>query len=66
MTSVQEIEKAVSGLKPKELVKFRAWFDAFDAAEWDRQFEKDAKSGKLDKIAKKAIEDSQKGNFTEL
>ena len=66
MTTIQQIETAVSNLPPEELAKFRAWFEEFDAAAWDKQFEKDAASGKLDEIAEKAIEDYKKGNFKEL
>ena len=63
MTTIQEIETAVSNLPPKKLAEFRAWFEEFDAAAWDRQFEKDAASGKLGEIAEKAIQDYKKGNF---
>ena len=50
MRTVQEIEKAVSRLPLEELARFREWFDEFDAKVWDKQFEADAKSGKLDRI----------------
>ena len=43
---IQEIERAVAELKPKELARFSAWF---------RAFENDAKSGRLDKPANKAL-----------
>jgi hypothetical protein len=66
MESVLEIEKAVSNLSPDELAQFRAWFEAFDAAVWDRQFEKDVRSGKLDQIAEKALADYAAGNCDEL
>lgn len=66
MVMVQEIEKAVSSLPPKELAEFRAWFEEYDAATWDKQFEEDVKSGRLDTIAEKAIDDFKKGNFKEL
>ena len=62
MVVVEEIEKAVSSLPPKELAEFRAWFEEFDAATWDRQFEVDAESGKLDTIAQKALGDFKTGN----
>ncbi len=64
--SVEELEKAVAGLPPDKLAKFRAWFEAFDAELWDRQIEEDAKSGKLDKIAKEALEDVTAGRFRKL
>ncbi len=55
MTTIIEIEKAISNLPPEELAQFSAWFEEFDAAVWDRQFEEDVVSGKLDAIADKAI-----------
>jgi hypothetical protein len=66
MANVQEIEKAISSLPPKELAKFRAWFEEFDAAVWDRQFEEDARSGRLDEMANRALADFKDGKFKEL
>ena len=66
MEHVQDIEKAVSNLPPNDLERFRAWFEEFDAIEWDRQFEEDASSGRLDAIAQEAIEDFSKGKCKEL
>ena len=66
MTTIQEIETVVSSLPPKKLAEFRAWFEEFDAAAWDKQFEIDAASGKLNEIAEKGIRDYKKGNFREL
>ncbi|MEW6173533.1 MAG: hypothetical protein AB1510_10805 [Bacillota bacterium] len=63
---MREIEKAVSGLTPQELAKFRAWFEEFDTAAWDKRFEEDVKAGKLDTIAERAVSDFKKGNFKEL
>ena len=66
MTTVHEIEKAISALPSNELKQFRKWFDEFDAKEWDKQFENDVMSGKLDQIAENAIADFDKGKFKEL
>ncbi len=66
MTTIHEIEKAVSALPSNELEQFRKWFDEFDAKVWDKQFEDDVVSGKLDKIAENAIADFDKGKFKEL
>jgi len=55
MTTIIEIEKAISTLPPEGLAQFRAWFEEFDAAVWDRQFEEDVVSGKLDAITDEAI-----------
>ena len=54
---IHEVEQAIRELSPDELTHFRQWFEEFDASLWDEQFEQDVRSGKLDKPAKKAIED---------
>jgi major membrane immunogen (membrane-anchored lipoprotein) len=63
---IQEIEQAITSLTPKELARFRQWFEEFDAHGWDQQLEADAKSGKLDKIAEKAISEYHAGHAKEL
>jgi hypothetical protein len=66
MGKVQEIERQVEALSPQELAAFRNWFAAFDAEAWDRRFEADAKLGKLDALAEKALGEHAKGETTEL
>jgi hypothetical protein len=66
MTKVEEIEKAVSSLAPDELDRFRAWFEEFQAARFDRQIEEDAKDGKLDSLARQALDDLRKGRAREI
>jgi hypothetical protein len=66
MKTVEEIEKAVEELPPDKLAKFRAWFEGFDAALFDRKLEQDAKNGKLDKLANEAVADFKKGRSREL
>ena len=66
MSSVSEIEAAVKELSREELAKFRRWFQEFDAEAWDRQFEEDALSGKLDAFAEEAFEDLRSGRCTDL
>jgi hypothetical protein len=46
MTTAEDIEKAVEQLAPRELARFRAWFEAFDAAQFDAAIERDARAGK--------------------
>jgi len=53
--TVEDIAKAIEQLSPKELARFRIWFDAFDAARFDAAIERDAWDGKLDAIADEAI-----------
>jgi hypothetical protein len=64
--SISEIEQAVQQLPPDELARFRQWFAEFDAEQWDRQIERDASSGKLDALAKEALDDLRTGDTREL
>jgi hypothetical protein len=66
MSTIQQIEHAVSRLSPQELARFREWFDEFDAEEWDRQFESDAESGRLDQLAEQALDDWRADKAKEL
>jgi hypothetical protein len=64
--TVEDLEKAISELNPDELAKFRAWFEAYDAAQFDAKIERDAKSGKLDQLAEQALDDFRKGRAREI
>jgi hypothetical protein len=66
MTKIEDIEKAVSGLAPDEFAQFRAWFEELDAERFDEKIERDAKSGKLDRLADEALADYRKGQSREL
>jgi len=59
--SIEEIEKEIAQLPPEQLVRFRAWFEKFDAREWDEQIEQDLGTGKLDSLAESAIADHLSG-----
>jgi hypothetical protein len=64
--TVEDLEKAVATLPEDQLAKFRAWFEAFDAARFDQKIERDALSGKLDRLAEEALDDLRKGRASEL
>lgn len=55
MTKLEKIERDIEALDPEELTRFRAWFAAFDAANWDARIESDVGSGKLDGLAERAL-----------
>ncbi|HMO52017.1 MAG TPA: hypothetical protein PKE26_15640 [Kiritimatiellia bacterium] len=57
MTTVQEIEKALTKLPPEKLAEFRSWYTEFDAAQWDEQIENDIQAGRLDAFADQALND---------
>ena len=66
MSTVEDIERAVRQLEPKDLATFRDWFGQFDAKVWDRQIEEDVTAGRLDALADQALRDHQEGHCTEL
>ena len=66
VSTVHEIETAVSKLSRHELLSFRDWFSTFDAAAWDEQFEQDVAAGHLDALANEAIRDLREGRCRDL
>ena len=64
--SLPEIEEAITKLSKEELNTFRNWFAEFDAQQWDKQFENDVMTGKLEALANKALEHLKSGNCTEI
>ncbi|PSB00444.1 hypothetical protein [Merismopedia glauca] len=66
MTTLQDLERAVSQLSLEELAAFRDWFAEFDAEIWDRQIEEDAAAGRLDGLAEKALQHLREGRCTDL
>ena len=66
MTTAEDLEKAVEQLPPHELARFRAWFEGFDAREFDAAIERDAQAGKLDSLADEALTDHRTGRSREL
>lgn len=55
MSTVADIEAAISSLPQDEFWKLAEWFDERKADAWDKQIEEDAKAGRLDKFAEEAI-----------
>jgi uncharacterized HAD superfamily protein len=66
MTTLEDIEKAVTKLSREQLAKFRAWFEEYDARLFDEKIERDAKAGKLDKLAERARANHKAGRRTEF
>jgi hypothetical protein len=66
MSTVHEIEAAISQLSRQELTTLRDWFSDFDATAWDQQFETDVHAGHLDVLADEAIRDLREGRCRDL
>jgi hypothetical protein len=65
MSAVNEIEDAIRNLPEVDLAVLRAWFAEFDAAAWDRQFERDVAEGRLDALADEALQNAREGRSTD-
>jgi hypothetical protein len=65
MSTVIEIENAVSQLKPEDLAAFRVWFAKYDAGNWDQQFEADVRKGSLAWLRAEALDDLREGRCSE-
>jgi hypothetical protein len=66
MTTAEDIEKAVKQLAPRELARFRAWFEVFDAEQFDAAIERDISTGKLDTHAEEALAAHRAGRSRDL
>jgi len=66
MTKLEQLERDLQQLTPQEREEFRAWYEAWDAAEWDRQLEADVAAGKLDRVAESAIAEYRAGHTRPL
>jgi hypothetical protein len=66
MTTLEDIERAVTELPADQLAKFRVWFEEFEAARFDLKIERDATAGRLDKLAEQALADFRAGRAREL
>jgi len=66
MTKLQLLEEEIKKLSPEELVQLRDWFLELDAEKWDREIERDAASGKLDKLFEESLADHRAGKGREI
>lgn len=66
MSEVEELQMRIHNLSSEDFSKLRDWFFELDADAWDQQIERDAKAGKLDALAQKALEDYAAGRTTPL
>ncbi len=66
MSTVEEIEVAVSKLAPSEYEKFRQWLADYDNRLWDKEMEEDARAGRLDGLLNEGLDDLKNGRCTDL
>ena len=61
VTKVQLLEREVKKLDRRNLEAFRNWFQLYDSDAWDLQIQRDARAGRLDKLAKDALAEYKNG-----
>jgi DNA repair photolyase len=66
MTTVADIQQAVQSLPEEEFAVFSSWFDQYEEERWDRQLERDQKSGPLRSLMEKARADFEAGKCSRL
>src|SRR3954471_12310654 len=65
MTKVQALEEEIGKLSATELAELREWFAERDAEEGDREIERDAASGKLNKLFERSVAGKRVGETSE-
>ena len=66
MTTLEQIEKAVTLLNPSEIKQFANWFAEFHADLWDTQIAADVESGRLDQFLADAKAEIAAGKVRDL
>lgn len=66
MLQIAEIKKEIEELPKKEYVNLRHWFAEKDWEIWDKQIKEDSNSGKLDFLAKEALQEKNNNNLEAL
>jgi len=66
MSKVDVLEEEIKKLSPEEFVELRNWLLERDWENWDRQIERDAASGRLDRIFDEACEAHRQGKSTKF
>lgn len=66
MTKLEEFKQFVSSLDPKDVRKLTEWMDEYNAELWDQQIEADAKAGKFEDLAARALANHKAGKTRAL
>lgn len=66
MTKVERLEQEIVKLSRSERTALRQWLESYLADQWDREIETDARSGRLDRLARQALEAHRAGRTKAL
>ena len=59
MSEIDKIKTAIKALSSSEIARLRRWLATLDAQEFDAKLERDARTGMLDHLARKALADDK-------
>ncbi len=66
MTKLQMLEEEIKKLSPEEIAQLRDWLLERDAEQWDQEIERDAASGRLDRVFEKSVADHRAGKSRKI
>jgi hypothetical protein len=66
MMQVEQLQREIEALSPKEFVRLRNWFVEKEWEQWDKQLEVDVAAGKLDFLLKEARAAKARGKLRDL
>ena len=66
MAQIVEIKKEIEQLPEHEYINLRQWFAEKDWGAWDKQIQADVTSGKLDFLAKEALQEKNNDKLKDL
>ena len=66
LNTVQEIERAIGALTPRELEELYSWLDQNCPQPIDTRLQSDLMSGRLDKAIQRALDDEKSGRVQPL
>jgi hypothetical protein len=66
LNTVQEIERAIGTLSPKELEELYSWLDQYQPQPIDARLSSDLAAGRLDKAIQRALGDEKDGQVQPL
>lgn len=61
MTKLDHIQSSIEQLSPEEVARLSEWLGKFNGRQFDEAIERDAKAGKLDALADKALAEHERG-----
>jgi hypothetical protein len=63
---IDDIKRAIAQLSPRELARFRVWFNQFDTDRFDEILRQDVETGKLDAFAEEALDTYRAGQTRDV